>query len=140
MKRVVAAALLVVVCAGCGSSSAKTSGASSKTTIRGGLELQQSVDDSGDENYLKGSGQCFGTGGYEDVEQGASVTVENASGTVIGTGSLGVGKPVFGACLLRFTVANLPRSDFYKIGVNNRGFVTFSARQAAAGPVLTLGP
>jgi hypothetical protein len=39
-----------------------------------------------------GSGGCSGSGGYSDIGAGASVTVADASGTVVATGALDPGR------------------------------------------------
>jgi hypothetical protein len=73
---------------------------------------------------------CSGTGGYDDVDAGASVVVTNEQGTVIGTGSLGLGSASPGGdCVFNFTVAGLPEGRFYGVEVSHRGKVTFSREQ-----------
>jgi hypothetical protein len=75
--------------------------------------------------------RCAGTGGYADIRFGADVTVTDASGRVIGTGTLVQGIRVKRGsattdCLFRFGIRDLPTTDFYGIEVSDRGIVTYS--------------
>jgi hypothetical protein len=73
---------------------------------------------------------CSGTSGYDNVDAGASVVVTNEQGTVIGTGSLGLGSTSPDRdCVFNFTVADLPEARFYGVEVSHRGKVTFSREQ-----------
>jgi hypothetical protein len=54
------------------------------------------------------------------------VTVKNAKGDTIASGSLGGGVWIVGACAMPFTVAHLPSSDFYAVTVGTRGAQTYS--------------
>jgi hypothetical protein len=74
---------------------------------------------------------CSGTSGFDDVDAGASVVVTNEQGTVVGTGSLGLGSASPGGdCVFNFTVAGLPpEARFYGVEVSHRGKVTFSREQ-----------
>lgn len=89
-------------------------------------------------------GACEGIGGYSDISPGATVTVENQSGTIIATGTLGAGtvtQPSV-SCRFSFVVANIPAASFYQVSVAHRGGVTYSAEQMAASTwflSLTLG-
>lgn len=89
-----------------------------------------------------GDRSCQGTGGYEDMTRGASVTVYDSSGKVIGTAGLlpGVRKgeqPVF-RCEWAFEVTDLPESDFYQVEVSHRGRSTVQ-RDGMEAVALTLG-
>lgn len=75
--------------------------------------------------------QCFGRGGYDDISAGTSVTVYDATGTIVGTGALDVGSLVVrkdadyedwftGVCEFAFAVS-VPPSDFYQVEVSHRG-------------------
>lgn len=80
------------------------------------------------------SGGCVGVGGYSDLTEGATVTVYDAGGEIVGTGSLGAGEYVSmrneediqagaGRCAFAFSLA-VPDSDFYQVEVTHRGRVT----------------
>ncbi|MBW0118526.1 hypothetical protein I4J48_25105, partial [Pseudonocardia sp. KRD-169] len=77
-----------------------------------------------------GSGSCAGYGGYSDIGAGTSVTVADATGTVVATGRLDSGRSSAGDCVFPFSVAEVPGdSDFYRVEVSHRGEVTFSRDQ-----------
>ncbi|MFJ6777646.1 hypothetical protein [Streptomyces yangpuensis] len=86
------------------------------------------------------SGLCAGTGGYNDLTGGASVTVYDKAGLIVGTGSLGSGsvKDVATAykrtCKFAVSVPDVPRGkEFYQVEVSHRGKVNISESEAVAG-------
>lgn len=127
MRRALASTLLLA-----GLSITACGGGSPSTTVSGHLELSQGSEPYTDPNFVKGSGQCFGTSGYDDITEGASVTVEDASGTVVGSGSLGAGHPSPGVCVFAFTVKGVPSSKFYKVEVSHRGYITVDKSEVGA--------
>ncbi|MFD3520435.1 hypothetical protein [Streptomyces sp. NPDC058653] len=85
---------------------------------------------------------CAGTGGYDDIAEGTSVTVYGAKGDVIATGSLGKSSSAaFGTCTFDIAVADVPKGEkFYKVEVSHRGTLQLSAEQAENGELAsTLG-
>jgi len=76
---------------------------------------------------------CQGTAGYDDLTQGAPVTVKNENGSIIATSSLdaGVADSTYPTvvCHFSFTVENLPDAKFYAIEISHRGEVTYSKDQ-----------
>lgn len=86
---------------------------------------------------------CIGTGGYRDINAGATVTVYDATGKVVAVGSLGEGTRDSGAiyCRFPFSIPEVPdNSDFYSVEVSHRGEVTFPADRARNGDVhLSIG-
>jgi hypothetical protein len=83
--------------------------------------------------------QCTGTGGYRDIAVGAPVTVTDASGTVVGLGSLIYDEEAENAfykthassstpheCHYSFSVSGLVDAAFYGIEVRHRGVVRYS--------------
>jgi hypothetical protein len=70
-------------------------------------------------------GPVFGWGGFADIP-GASVTVKDGTGTIIGVSKLEL--PIedgYSYCLFPFSVT-VSDSEFYSIEVSNRGEVTYS--------------
>lgn len=82
-----------------------------------------------------GLGGCKGTGGYDDIQEGASVTVYGAGGDVIATGNLGDSKsPSYDTCAYSIAVEDVPKGEkFYKVEVSHRGTVQMTAEEAEAG-------
>jgi hypothetical protein len=89
---------------------------------------------------------CRGTGGYDDITEGAQVTVYDSAGKIVATDQLGAGTPGGQAldlppsnCTFPITM-KVPGSDFYAVEVSHRGKVTFSRAQVESGDVaLTIG-
>jgi hypothetical protein len=109
-------------------------GGDSKIAVKGGVLLTT-------ESINSSQGRCAGSGGYEDMDAGTSVTIFDASGTTIATSTLDKGTPtdaVGSSCLFTFE-AQVPSGDFYAIEVSHRGKVTFTKAEMHDGPVLTLG-
>lgn len=81
---------------------------------------------------------CYPDDGYDDVGEGASVTVRSATGNIVGSDRLGVGKAhdvkagfsdPTGDCVFGFSIDGIPRSKFYTIEASHRGEVTFSSAE-----------
>ena len=69
---------------------------------------------------------CVGTGGYDDISAGASVTVRDGNGKTLATSELGSGDALSGVgCTYEFTV-DVPDADFYRVEVSHRGELEFS--------------
>ncbi|MGW5636710.1 hypothetical protein [Streptomyces sp. NPDC003832] len=81
-----------------------------------------------------GAGGCEGSGGYTDIYEGASVTVYDASGTVIATGGLGESSLAGGTCSFEVYIAGVPRGEsFYQVEVSHRGTVHLTQEEAEFG-------
>lgn len=81
---------------------------------------------------------CTGSGGYDDIVKGASVTVYDAGGKTVATGALGAGRYASedstAPCLFPVSVPGVPGgSKFYRVEVSHRGQITVSAADAKAG-------
>jgi hypothetical protein len=64
---------------------------------------------------------CVGTGGYNDIRPGVSVTVRDGGGDTIATGALGSGEVTAGEfCTYNFRI-EVPDADFYRVEVAGRG-------------------
>lgn len=133
---------VVVGAGGVSGAWAVSSGGSSASsfTLRGALSLTDPVPL--DPDHTTG---CAGSGGYDDIVEGASVTVYDASGAVVGTGALGAGKYASedstAPCVFRFAVAGVPAgAKFYQVEVSHRGKVNVTSAEAKAGAfAATLG-
>lgn len=84
---------------------------------------------------------CSGTGGYSDIAEGASVTIYDDSGKIVGTGRLNHSSTVgTGGCQFDFAVDVPSDKPFYQVEVTHRGKVTYSAADVKAGNIeLSLG-
>ncbi|QIQ07265.1 hypothetical protein HA039_31160 [Streptomyces liangshanensis] len=83
-----------------------------------------------------GIGGCEGTGGYDDISLGTSVTVYDAAGAVVGTSSLVLSEFDADArsCTFDVSVENVPaRKDFYQVEVSHRGKVQLTEAEAKGG-------
>ena len=102
----------------------------SQPTLHGRLHLSTS------DGVFHSGNKCHGTGGYDDLQQGASVTVKNEAGSIIATTSLddGVSDPAYPtvACDFSFVVPNVPDAKFYTVEVSHRGALTYSKDQLTA--------
>lgn len=85
-------------------------------------------------------GQCFGSGGYSDMEAGTQVVVRDASGTSLAFGELGTGSVASPSeCDFNFVVKDIPSGDkLYTIEVGSRGEINFTEDEAI-GLSFTLG-
>ncbi|MEV7519328.1 hypothetical protein [Streptomyces sp. NPDC091371] len=86
------------------------------------------------------AGRCFGTGGYNDIREGTSVTVYDKAGTVLAVGSLGASTFTDGGykgvdkCAYKVAVDGVPTgAGFYQVEVSHRGKVNLSEADAVAG-------
>jgi hypothetical protein len=77
---------------------------------------------------------CLGTGGYDDIREGAGVTVYGASGDVIATGALGDSTYSDYTCTYDIAVPDVPKGEkFYKVEISHRGTLQLSAEEAENG-------
>lgn len=77
---------------------------------------------------------CEGTDGFDDIVEGAQVTVYDIDTKIVAIGSLGVGKPADGSCVFEVTVPGVPRgSKFYQVEVSHRGKLQVSEAEARVG-------
>ncbi len=98
-------------------------------TLEGSFALTEKATSDGDDD-------CEGAydSGYDDISEGASVTVYGAAGDVIATGHLGDSELAGNACLFEIAVPDVPKGEkFYKVEVSHRGTVQVSAKEAENG-------
>lgn len=81
-----------------------------------------------------------GTGGYDDIHEGASVVIYDASGKKLAVGALEAGKKrESGLCVFDFEVPDIPAgAGPYGVEVASRGQVSFTEDRADA-IVVSLG-
>lgn len=80
--------------------------------------------------------------GYEDVREGANVTVTDASHKTIALGSLGAGHSdgFQLSCIYRFVVTDVPAGlKFYGVEVSHRGSLQYTDAQLKKGVALSIG-
>ncbi|MEV7949727.1 hypothetical protein ACTOXX_11220 [Streptomyces rubiginosohelvolus] len=95
-------------------------------TLTGAFALTEGATRNGD--------GCIGTGGYDDIAEGTSVTVYDGTGKVAATGNLGKSKYAVGACAFEVRIPDVPKGEkFYQVEVSHRGKVQLSAEEAEAG-------
>lgn len=119
--------VVALVATSCGGSKPDPKPAEPETlTVSGDLTLIDSGID-----YLAGMG-CWGTGGYDDMQEGASVVVYGANGDKIAVGSLGAGHrdgPV--TCIFDFEVTDVPADDkVMSVEISHRGEYTFKVEDS----------
>lgn len=70
---------------------------------------------------------CYGSGGYDDLSQGASVSVRNGSDKIVATTTLSDGTMISGSeCEFSYALESVPKSDIYQVEVSKRGNVPYS--------------
>lgn len=104
--------------------------------LRGTMTLTKSAT-----AYTEGRGACVGYRGYDDLGEGAQVTVYNASGEAIALGKLADSVYSGSLCIFQFTVQDVPGGeDIYQVEVSHRGKVSFPSDKARSGEVaLSIG-
>jgi hypothetical protein len=94
--------------------------------------------DAGNQNL--GGGACQGSGGYDDIVEGAQVVVSDASGTTIAVGALGGGaRDSSVECVFPFTIVGVPDAPGpFNVEVTHRGTIAFT-RDNATSIQMSLG-
>jgi hypothetical protein len=83
-----------------------------------------------------GIGGCEGSGGYEDIALGTSVTVYDAAGAVIATSALVLSEfdRAAGTCTYDVDVPRVPSGqNFYQVEISHRGKIQLTADEAKGG-------
>lgn len=129
---VVLLALVIALAVGSGSDASEagsTDGSESEKsatmTVSGTITLTDSGVDEVD-------GECWGTGGYDDMQGGTQVVVRDADGKTIGAGSLDAGYSDGSVvCVFPFNIHDVPaESSLYSVEVAHRGQITFTEDNA----------
>lgn len=131
----VAAAALIV--AGFAIWSPGSDAATDRMTVNGNITLTTT-------NVYYWSGtlgeECYGTGPFKDMTEGAPVTVYDTSGDILGHGQLKRGA-WYDSCLFKFSVHNVREVPTIQVEVSGRGRVAFDVEQVKNGGVrLSIGP
>ena len=81
-----------------------------------------------DEFWSEGD-PCAGSGGYDDIQEGAQVTVKDENGHVLATSDLleGVAASDY-ECDFAFAIPDVPEARFYAVEISHRGEITNSRR------------
>lgn len=88
--------------------------------LRGTFSLIDSDLSGSDDN-------CYGTGGYSDIQTSMPVTIRDGQNKILATGKTGNGQlqgPV--TCQFEFEVDSVPKSDFYSVEIGHRGELNYS--------------
>lgn len=120
------ATLIIILLAGCASEPTPEP----TRTLTGAVTLMQS------DQVRRTDTSCVGTGGYNDIGPGLSVTVRDESDDIVGVGELAYQPPEGPVpprrCDYIFTVDELPAAPFYQVEVGERGSLDFSADDLGA--------
>lgn len=84
---------------------------------------------------------CSGSGGYDDIREGAQVIIRDEAGTTVGVGEL-VNPRTAGesACTFSFTIHDVPSgADFYEVEVTSWGGISYTQAELEEGVALSLG-
>lgn len=146
MKTLVTATVAVVLLvAGCGADGGSSATGTTASSTPSGFKVQGVVSVSagktvpGQTEYTDG-GDCVLGGGYDDIRQGAQVTVKDQSGNVVALGALDAGHIQRQRCQFGFTVENVPDGkDFYSVEVSHRGELKYTRDGLNQALALTLG-
>ncbi len=136
---------LVVLLKGTGDTAAAPATSAAPTTsaapesfeLRGTMTLEE-----GATSVTRGGAECAGKGGYDDIAEGAQVTVYDAAGKAVALGALAHSDDWGGGkCSFTFAVPDVPGGErIYQVEVTHRGKVSFDEGRARSGSVaLTLG-
>jgi hypothetical protein len=99
-------------------------GKSSNHQITGTFTL---MDTSSSPSVAVVGSDCWGTVGYSDIEEGATVTLRDEHGTVLASGALSLGHGDATGCSFTFTLDDVPDSaTFYAVTVSHRGEISKS--------------
>lgn len=103
------------------------SNANSTTTISGAMTVVSNTSGATYPSTGSSAGTCTTYGGYDDIVEGVSVTIRDATGAIAGVGRLETGQGGSYGCVFPFTVDDVPASEFYTVEISHRGQVTFTA-------------
>jgi hypothetical protein len=72
--------------------------------------------------------ECVTSGGYDDIEVGAQVVVQDETGRTLATGALEPGNYDGSSCVFDFTLEDIKKAAFYRVSVGReaRGGLDYS--------------
>jgi hypothetical protein len=84
---------------------------------------------------------CFGTGGYDDIREGAPVLIRDDAGTTVGEGRLEYARTIGRlSCVFTFTIEDVASgAEFYEVEVSGRGGTNFTQDELEKGIGLAIG-
>jgi len=72
-------------------------------------------------------GECYGVGGFRDIRGTMPVVVKDAEGKILAVGKTAIGRRVDNvSCVFDYSVANVPKADFYQVQFGRRGGIIYS--------------
>lgn len=124
-------AALLVVAGGATAAVLLLTGGGGKEHVKGGMELLTTDVDT--------TAGCSGTGGFDDIRDGADVEITDENGKTIAVTQLEHSAPIDGGCVL-FWEADVPKGkDFYGVEITHRGVIKYTEAQLRKGVVQSLG-
>lgn len=133
-RLLIVGAIATLCVAGAGVSAALLTGGASSVTLHGTMMINPASDSEFGDNFSTAGSTCSGSGGYDDLTQGASVTIHDPTGKVIATGALEEGHGVDGVgCLFNWRIPKAPKEKFYGVEISHRGTVNFKTAEIKGG-------
>ena len=112
---------------------------SERHTVTGEMFLT----DSSSFSDLSDGDSCEGSGGYDDMNSGTQLVIEDQTGKTLSTASYGSGTYDGTACVFGFEFTDVPKATFYRVQQSgNRGVLQYSYQDMVKnhwGVSLTLG-
>jgi hypothetical protein len=85
-------------------------------------------------------GTCAGTGGYDDLALGTSVTVYDGGSAIIGGGYVNAATYNGNACVLAFEIPEIPAGKgFYQVEISHRGKISEDENNVELGTLYFSG-
>lgn len=93
------------------------------------------------DDYGRGGSLCSGSGGYDDIREGAQVEIRDEAGNIVGVGELEASRMIHNVgCRFSFTIEGVDSgSGFYEVEVSHRGTISYTQEELEDGIELTLG-
>jgi hypothetical protein len=71
--------------------------------------------------------ECYGVGGFRDIRGTMPVVVKDAEGKILAVGKTAIGRRSDNvSCVFDYSVADVPKSNFYQIQFGRRGGIVYS--------------
>jgi hypothetical protein len=97
------------------------------------------TDNEGFVGHSTGS-TCAGTGGYDDLALGTSVTVYDGGSAIIGGGYVNAATYNDNACVLAFEIPEIPAGKgFYQVEISHRGKISEDEKNVELGTLYFSG-